>query len=404
MAIFGAPVAHEDDPERAVRAALGMQDAMGELNQRLLADYGVEFALRVGVNTGEVLAGRVGDTYTVIGDAVNLASRLQASATPGTITVGERTQRSTGEVIESLPLEPLELKGKAEPVAAWRALRPLEAYTGGARRLRRETPLVGRDEEVAALQTLSDRALRSDAPHLVTVLGQAGVGKTRPARQLQRPLAPPQPPGPVRGGRCLPFGSSVVYWPLVEMLRTECGIADSDPSEVAWVKLSARLGPLLGSSGDQVTRRIAPLARLLGIKVPDGGAAPDREDAQSAREGLFGVVRSFLEAIARDAPLVPRWEAIHWADEGMLALVESLSQWLRAPVLQVCLARDELLERRPGWGAPRRTTTSLFLDPLAPADTRELIGAMLRENGATPEMVEALTERAEGNPLFAEEM
>src|SRR5262249_13644317 len=224
MAIFGAPVAHEDDPERAVRAAFGMQAAMGELNQRLLADYGVEFALRVGLNTGEVLAGRLGDTYTVIGDAVNLASRLQSSASPGTITVGERTQRATGEVIEYLPLEALELRGKWGPVAAWRAPSPLEAYTGGARRLRRETRLVGRDEEFAALQTLSARVLRSDTPHLVTVLGQAGVGKTRLARELERSLAAREPPVLVRGARCLPFGSSVVYWPLVGMRATETGV------------------------------------------------------------------------------------------------------------------------------------------------------------------------------------
>ncbi len=148
MAIFGAPVAHEDDPERALRAALAMQTAMDELNQRVRADHGFEFALRVGVNTGEVLAGHVGDAYTVIGDAVNVASRLETSADPGTITVGERTQRATSGVVEYVPLEPLTLKGKSEPVSAWRAVRLLEEHTG-ARRAHREAPLVGRDEEFA---------------------------------------------------------------------------------------------------------------------------------------------------------------------------------------------------------------------------------------------------------------
>ncbi|MCW3069453.1 MAG: hypothetical protein JWL67_2078 [Solirubrobacterales bacterium] len=407
MAIFGAPVAHEDDPERAVRAAVGMQAAMGELNERLLADFGAEFALRVGVNTGEVLAGTVGDAYTVIGDAVNVASRLQTSAAPGTITVGERTQRATSTVVEYEPLAPLSLKGKAEPVAAWRAIRMLEARTGGARRARLEAPLVGRDDEFAALSMLFSRVARNAAPHLVTVVGQAGVGKTRLLREFETWLAARDPQVSVRKGRCLPFGSSVVYWPLSEMLRAECSIVDEDPAEVAWTKLSARLGPLLASDdggAEEITRRIAPLARLLGIEPPDTAGALENDDAQSTREAIFGAVRACLEGIADGEPLVLAWEDIHWADEGMLDLIDYLSQWLRAPVLQVCLARDELLERRPSWGASRRTTTSLFLDPLAPAHTRELIGVLLRDAGAKPEVLEALAERAEGNPLFAEEM
>ena len=410
MAIFGAPVAHEDDPERAVRAAVGMQEAMKELNGRLLSDYGFEFALCVGVNTGEVLAGKVGDAYTVIGDAVNVASRLQTSASPGTITVGERTRRATSGSVEYLQLEPLELKGKAEPVTAWQAIGLLEERTGGARRLRRETPLIGREDEFASLQMLYARVARNDLPHLVTVLGQAGVGKTRLLRELERSLTSQDPPARMRWGRCLPFGSSVVYWPLSEMLRDECGIVDNDPAEVAWAKLTTRLEPLLAGDGDgseQITRRIVLLARLLGIEAPDGFSPSERDDlddAQGVRDAIFGAVRACLEAIAQTEPLVLAWEDIHWADEGMLDLIEYLSTWLRAPVLQICMARDELLERRPGWGASRRSTTSMFLDPLAPADTRDLIASLLAEVGAKPDVLEALAERAGGNPLFAEEM
>ena len=406
MAIFGAPVAHEDDPERAVRAAVGMQAAMGELNQRLRSQHGIEFALRVGVNTGEVLAGRVGADYTVIGDAVNVASRLQTSASPATITVGERTQRATSGVVEYMPLEPLELKGKAEPVAAWRVLGLSEAHTGAARRSGREAPLVGRDEEFAALQMLLARVARNRGPHLATVFGQAGVGKTRLLREFERTLEARDPPVSTRRGRCLSFGSSVVYWPLSEMLRAECEIVDGDPMEVAWGKLVTRLGSLLAGDGDQdlLARRIAPLARLLGIELAEMPAPADGEDAHSARDAFFGAVRFYLEALAQGEPLVIAWEDIHWADEGMLDLIEYLSQWLRAPVLQVCLARDELLERRPGWSASRRTTTSLFLDPLTPADTRELIAGLLRDAGAKAEVLDVLAERAEGNPLFAEEM
>ena len=404
MAIFGAPVAHEDDPERAVRAALGMQAAMSELNQRMRADYGAEFALRVGVNTGEVLAGTVGDTYTVIGDAVNVASRLQTSASPGTVTVGGRTQRATRTTVQYVPLEPLSLKGKAEPVPAWQALSPLEEQTGGARRTRREAPLVGRDDEFSTLQMLFARMVRHASPHLVTVVGQAGVGKTRLVRELEHSLTTRDPPVPVRKGRCLPFGSSVVYWPLSEMLRAECEISEGDPAELAWSKLSTRLGPMMAGEGEEATRRLAPLARLLGIEISGAADVIEREDAQSARESIFGAVRAYLEAIAGSEPLVLVWEDIHWADEGMLDLIEYLSQWLRAPVLQVCLARDELLERRASWGASRRTATSLFLDPLAPEDMRELIGRLMQDAGARHEVLEALADRAGGNPLFAEEM
>src|SRR5437763_1714172 len=201
MAVFGAPVAHEDDPERAVRAALGMQDAMGELNERLLVDYRVEFALRIGVNTGEVLAGTVGEAYTVIGDAVNVASRLQASASPGTITVGERTHRTTSGVVEYAPLEPLLLKGKAEPVGGWRALRLLVQPSGGARVVRQQAPLVGRAEELSALSILFGRVARTGVPQLITLFGQAGVGKSRLLREFELALAAREKPGLARGGR-----------------------------------------------------------------------------------------------------------------------------------------------------------------------------------------------------------
>jgi class 3 adenylate cyclase/tetratricopeptide (TPR) repeat protein len=405
MAVFGAPVAHEDDPERAVRAALGMQSAMAELNRELLAQHGFEFALRVGVNSGEVLAGKVGDGYTVIGDAVNVASRLQTTASPGTIMVGERTHRATNGVVDYLPLEPLSLKGKLEPVPAWRAVAVREEHSG-VRRWRRETPLVGRRDELATLEMQFGRVVRSLAPHLVTILGEAGVGKTRLLRELERSLASRDPPVPVRRGRCLPFGSSVVYWPLSEMLRAECAIADDDSAEVASEKLSARLEPLLASHEDreEVTRRIAPLARLLDLEAPDPDGPAQLEGAQDTRESLFGAVRTYLESVAQGDSLVLAWEDIHWADEGMLDLIEYLSQWMRVPVLQVCLAREELLERRPSWGASRRTKSSLFLDPLPPAHTRDLIGSLLDDTAAGPEILEALTERAGGNPLFAEEL
>jgi class 3 adenylate cyclase/tetratricopeptide (TPR) repeat protein len=410
MAIFGAPVAHGDDPERAVRAGLGMQAAMEEINEPLAQQHGVTFELCVGVNTGEVLAGHVGDSYTVIGDSVNVAARLQAAARPGSVTVGERTYSATREVIDYRALEtPLELKGKVQPVYAWEASAsavqpaPHPSLPEPAR-----APLVGRRGELAALHELLDRVERKRSTHLVTVVGEAGVGKSRLLHQFEEEVGLRATPPLVRRGRCLPYGSSIVYWPLGEVIRTECGIVDGDAPAEAWGKLSARLGVLLGESEAEDSRaaasKVAVIGRLLGIEAADAGSPPEQEDAQRAREVFFATVRLCVEGLAREGPLVLVWEDIHWADEGMLDLIEHLVQWVRAPVLQICLARDELLERRVGWGGVRRDATTLFLDPLGETDTRELISALLDVNGDKDGVIAAVAARAEGNPLFAEEM
>jgi class 3 adenylate cyclase/tetratricopeptide (TPR) repeat protein len=403
MAVFGAPVAHEDDAERAVRAALGMQAAMPELNDAASAELGVELALRVGLNTGEVLAGTVGEGYTVVGDAVNVASRLQALAPVGGILVGERTQRSSAGAIDYREVEPLDVKGKSDPVPAWEVGGLRAATPPGERRTLR-TPLVGREDELSQLERSFDRVVRDGAPQLLTVVGQAGVGKTRLLIELERMLERGDPPVRVRHGRCLAFGESVVYWPLSEMLRSECGIADGDNGAEAWSKLLGWLGPLVSEleGAEEAERRLAPLARLVGAELPPNRAALEPEGEQSARESLFGAVRSVLEALAQDEPLVLAWEDIHWADEGTLDLIDYLSRWLRAPVLQLGLARDELLERRPEWGTLRRSAAVMFLEPLAADDTRELVEALLHKTGTTDELLDALAERCGGNPLFAE--
>jgi class 3 adenylate cyclase/tetratricopeptide (TPR) repeat protein len=406
MAVFGAPASHEDDPERAVRAALGMQQAMVELNASISRAHGFELALRVGVNTGEVLAGIVGDAYTVMGDVVNVASRLQAAAPDGGVLVGERTRRATSAAIEYGPIEHLALKGKHEPVAAFGVIEVRELASGRDRAEQRETPLVGRREELAELGMAFERVRRAKSPQLMTIIGQPGVGKTRVLREFERKLKQRAEPVSVRRGRCLPFGTSVVYWPLSEVLRAECGILDGDPGSVALEKLDARLRPLLATqTGDaDVSRRIAALARLVGVDTISETATAEPDDPQSARESFFGAVRAAFEGIASEAPLVLAWEDIHWADEGMLELIEYLSRWLRAPVLQICLARAELLGRAPAWGAARRSVTSIFLEPLPEDDTRELISVLLGTGGATGEVLESLTDRAGGNPLFAEEL
>jgi class 3 adenylate cyclase/tetratricopeptide (TPR) repeat protein len=410
MAIFGAPVAHGDDAERAVRAGLGMQGAMGEVNEPLAAQHGVMFELCVGINTGEVLAGHDPDgNYTVIGDTVNVASRLQAAARPGSVTVGEATYRATREAIDFIALEePLVLKGKTEPVPAWEALaadgKPAAAASvaGPAR-----APLVGRAAELAQLHDLLGRVQRRRGAHLVTVIGDPGVGKSRLLRQFELDLQDQHSRPLVRHGRCLPYGSSIVYWPLGEVIRAECGIIDGDPPAVAWKKLLARMGELLDgpqSEGRSAASKTAVIGRLLGIETPDDPAFSEQEDAQRTRESFFAAVRSCVEGLARDRPLVLVWEDIHWADEGMLDLIEHLVQWVRAPVLQICLTREELLERRAGWGGVRRDSTTMFLEPLGESETRELISSLMRIDGVNESVVAAVAARAEGNPFFAEEM
>src|SRR5919197_894075 len=281
MAIFGAPVAHEDDAQRAVRAALGMQGAMAEINESLGASHGVNLALRVGVNTGEVVAGSVGDGYTVIGDTVNVAARLQSAAQPGSVTVGERTYRATREAIAYRPLEPLTLKGKAEPVPAWEAVGVIAAQP--ARRAAfGETPLVGRTDKLELLESVYDRVERGGRPHLVTVIGQAGVGKSRLRLELQRRLEARENAPTFREGRCLPYGSGIVYWALGEVVRAEAGIVDGDTSDEAWSKLSNCIEGLMQVAGAEQAepseRKAAMIARLLGLDAPPDVIQADGED------------------------------------------------------------------------------------------------------------------------------
>jgi class 3 adenylate cyclase/tetratricopeptide (TPR) repeat protein len=407
MAIFGAPVAHEDDAERAVRAALGMQGAMGEINEGLARTHDVTFALRVGVNTGEVVAGAVGDGYTVIGDTVNVASRLQSAGEPGQVTVGERTYRATQSAIEYEPLEPLRLKGKAELVPAWEARGVIAAQPVRRMEARGVAPLVGRDDKLELLESIYDRAAREGRAHLVTVIGQAGVGKSRLLEELRSQLDHTERQPTFREGRCLPYGSGIVYWALGEVIRSEAGIFDEDDSEVGWAKLSSTIRDLIGDDaehGETSERRAAVIGRLLGIEAPADFVPLESDDPQRMREAFFSAVRSCIEAMAIRNPLVLAFEDIHWADHGMLDLIEYLAQWVRGPLVILCLARDELLDRRAGWGGGRLDATSILLDPLTAEQTRELVTSLLPEGSVDPGDVAVVAERAGGNPFFAEEM
>jgi len=405
MGVFGAPVAHEDDPERAVRAGLAMQAAMAEINERIASDVGANFALRVGINSGEVLAGRVGDGYTVIGDPVNVAARLQAAAEPGTVIVGEITHRLTRKAIEYVELEPLELKGKAERVPAWEAVRAV--VRGRSTRASTATPLVGRHVESERLLALFDQVVSEQRPHLVTVIGQAGVGKSRLLRELTLNVGGRERPPAIRLGSCPAYGAGLAYWALGEIVRGTFEIVDTDDASTAWRKLRDGIELLVaGTESEESPERLATaLGRPLGIEPPTNGAGDSElEDPQQMRERLFSAVRALVEAASRHEPLIFAVEDIHWADEGMLDLIEYLARWGRGQALLICLARDELLDRRPGWGGGRLNATTLTLDPLGQDHAHELVTALLGEAGASEDLTGQVANRSGGNPLFAEEM
>ena len=364
----------------------------------------------MGINSGDVLAGRVGDGYTVIGDPVNVAARLEAAASPGTVIVGETTHRLTGAAIEYVELEPLELKGKSEPVPAWEAVRAV--VRGRAARIARpSTPLVGRDDETELLLSLLERVVSEQRPTLVTVLGQAGVGKSRLLRELADRAGTLEPPVAVRLGNCPAYGAGLAYWALGEVVRGTFDIADTDDASTAWNKLSGGIGNLVATSDTEESpeRIAAALGRPLGIEPPAGAGSEsfEPEDPQQMRDRLFSAVRTVVEAAGRREPMIFAVEDIHWADEGMLDLIEYLARWTRAPVLMICLARDELLDRRPGWAGGRINATRMTLEPLPREEAKALVTTLMPGTDAGVaggDLVEQVAERSGGNPLFAEEM
>jgi len=406
MAVFGAPVAHEDDPERAVRAALAMQAAMSEINAEIgahAASRGIELALRVGINSGEVLAGRVGDQYTVIGDAVNVAARLQAASAVDTVTVGASTRRSTAAAIEYRDLEPLRLKGKSEPIPAWEAVRLAEPEAPKATG-RGTGPFIGRDEELALLVSLFERAVREARPYLVTVFGEAGIGKSRLLAELGEALGERADRVEMLVGRSPAYGTSTTYAALGEILRERFGVSRTEPPAVGVSKLAAGIEELMEGQEDAVdaSRTAAVIARVVGVDEPSESVA--QADPEQTHDQIFAAVRLLMGLLSARSPIVVAFEDVHWADEGQLDLIEHLAGWGHGPALIVCLARDELLERRPAWGGGRRNATTLSLGPMASAEAEGLVESLLAGQEGSHAAAVEVAQRSGGNPLFAEEM
>ncbi len=374
MAVFGIPTVHDDDALRAIRAAIDMRTALGALNRQLEETHGVRLAIRTGVNTGEVVAGDPSDRQSfATGAAVVTTQRLEAAARSGEILLGESTYRLVSNAVLVEPMEPLELKGKAEPTPAWRLLGVVEGAPPFPRRL--DTPMVGREDELAALRAELDAADRERRCRLATIVGPAGIGKSRLGNEL---FAATRGRATTLVGRCLAYGEGITYWPLRGIVLSATGSLSQEGIEEFL-------------EGAEDAERIAN--RLAG--------AVGSEEAPPGGEETFWAVRRFLEHMARERAIILAIDELQWAEPTFLDLVEYLVGWTSdAPVLVLGLSRPELLEHRPTWN----TTSSLVLalEPLSGPDSERLVEALGAE--VARDERDRILAGAEGNPLFVEQM
>ena len=369
MAAFGVPQAHEDDSERAVRAALEILDSVRDL----------ELQARIGIESGEVVTG-AGDSTFATGEAVNLAARLQQLAEPGQILIGPAAHRLTMGRVEVEDIGPVQVRGREDPVWVW------AATAAGARPPGRVpvTPLVGRDHELELLENTFARATRDRRAHLVTIYGEPGVGKSRLSNEFLAALEGTT----VLHGRCLPYGESITYWPLAEMVKGAADIADDDPLEVAIEKL----------------RECCPaeaVADLLGLAT----GVLEAVHGERSQQEISWAAREWAQLMAQTQPLILVFEDIHWAEEPLLELIEHMTEWVReGSLLILCLARPELLDVRSDWGGGRVRATAIELEPLGEADGETLIDALNEDGTISAKTRRALLDKTGGNPLFLEEV
>jgi class 3 adenylate cyclase/tetratricopeptide (TPR) repeat protein len=395
MALYGAPVAHEDDPERAVRAALAIREAIVELNR---ADPSLDLHVRIGVTTGEALvtldARPVEGEGMASGDVVNTAARLQAAAPVDGVLVDATTWRAAARAIRFEAAEPVAAKGKAEPVAVWQALGPRSSL-GMDVAAAPQTPLVGRDNELGVLREALTRIWRGQHAQLLTLVGVPGIGKSRLVAELFGLVEAEPELTTWRQGRSLPYGEGVAFWALGEMVKAEAGILETDPAGTAAAKLDQAAHSLVeGAEAGWVAASLGPLVGL----AAGAGSGDDRQ------AGAFAAWRRFLEALAERGPTVLVFEDLHWADDALLDFLDHLMDWVvDVPLLVVCTARPELLARRPGWGGGKANAATLSLAPLGPDDTARLVAGLLDQALLPARTQAALLSRAGGNPLFAEE-
>ena len=393
MAVFGAPVAHEDDAERAVRAALKILEAIEDLN----ATEGIELAVRAGVATGEAVVSldarpEKGEGI-VTGDVVNTGARLQQSAPVGSVVVGETTFRATRDVILYEELEAVVVKGKTEPLPIWRATRPRGRFGVDVER-RADAQFVGREHELAMLKDAYARAMRESSLQLVTMTGEPGVGKTRLIAEFQKFVDDEPELVLWRQGRCLPYGEGITFWALGELVKAHVGILESDTPDEAGRKLASSIQGLIDEEAerDWFGQRLAP---LIGAQSSEHSVG---------REESFTAWQRFLEAVAAQRPLVLVIEDLHWADAALVEFLDHLVDWASGvPLILVIAARPELYERHSGWGGGKRNSVTISLGPLTNDETARLVLSLVGRAVLPAETQTALLERAGGNPLYAEE-
>ena len=382
MAVFGVPAAHEDDALRAVRAATEIRGNLSALNDELERGSGVRLETRTGVNSGEVVAGDPSSGQSFVsGDTVNVAARLEQAAQPGEILIGAGTLSLVRDAVRVEETEPLPLKGKAEPVPAFRLLDVLTGAAPFARRL--DSPIVGRDDELRQVLEAFDRVEGGRSCELLTIVGEAGVGKSRLTTEVLSRLTDH---ATVLEGRCLPYGEGITFWALAEMVRRAAGIDEDDPPAHALAKIAG----LLNGNDD---------AALIRDRV---GAAIGLSDAAGAIEETFWAARRLLEVLTAARPVVAVFDDIHWAEPTLLDLLQYVAGFSREhPLLVLCMARPELRETRPEWD---RAGTVITLSPLDPATSEDLIQNLIGSARLPAQIRDLIVEAAEGNPLFVEEM
>jgi class 3 adenylate cyclase/tetratricopeptide (TPR) repeat protein len=389
MALFGAPTAHEDDPERAVRAALAIRD--------FAVEEGLE--LRVGITTGEALVSLDADPAAgegmASGDVVNTAARLQSGAPVNGILVDDTTHRATRQVVAYDDPRTIEAKGKSAPIAVRRALEARARFGVDVAHEARSA-LVGRERELGIVRDAFERARHERTPQLLTLVGVPGIGKSRLVYELQRIVDADHELITWRQGRCLAYGDGITLWALGEIVKAQAGVLEQDSPAEIHAKIHQVVEDTLAGTGDE-TRVEAHLLGLLGL-------AGETQLGGDRRNDAFAAWRRFLEGLAEQRPLVLVVEDIHWADESLLDFVDELVDWVTdVPLLVVATARPELLERRPGWGGGKLNATTLALSPLSDEQTAELIGKLLATPVLAAESQQSLLERAGGNPLYAEQ-
>jgi class 3 adenylate cyclase/tetratricopeptide (TPR) repeat protein len=402
MAVFGVPAAHEDDADRALDAALRMQARLSEMNQILAGSPGVELVMRIGINTGEVLApaGSPPELGTITGDAANVAARLQELAAPGSVLVSERTVSASSSFTFS-DVGTVQLRGRQEPTRVF----GLEGRA--AARRRRESPLhaalVGRAHELNLLRSLYDRVVNEASPHLVTVYGSAGVGKSRLTAEFIDALATDPTPPTILTGRCLPYGEEVAFGALADLLKGMAGVLDTDPAAFALEKVHKFCADLENGDGALDRKGLASaLSYSAGISIGDGRLA--QSSPRQVTSEIRIAWRWLFTTMASRRPIVTVIEDIHWADPALLDLLEDLQDRVHGSALFVCPARPGLTDMRPGWGGGRRSFSSITLDPLARDETRQMVELLLATEAIPAAAHGRIFEAAGGNPFFVEEI